>query len=516
MTCADLEDPTDWPLNELRQLDTHLRCGICKEYFTTPVLILNCRHRFCSLCVRRAISAANQGPADTKVVCPACREPMDSACIQPDTLLSDIVGCFRNCRSQLLELVKRGIKAPREDLRDSGPNIDDDAIASQCNSTAAARSTRRRNTKDVSPLPESPTHRYPTRGRVKQNLSPATEVGSRQSKSRSDPSDDDFMATPRICEQNSAKRRRTIQKTTIMQSPSSSTHMVECPICQCFVAEAIINKHLDQCLGTESSLTPSTSRLSRAAPSHVHVANLLNGKRGSLTHSSKVKYGKPTKLVYSIMSDKQLRKVLRDLGIPAHGDRGMLQRRHTEYLNLYLANVDASQPKPLAQIARDLLKWEKTQQNNTASVTTTNPNSTIPVSLAEPSPSTPHDIHTSSDSHRDISSSPRIDAGTDKATSDHSLVSSPGENDRIHRMIQFLKEQRAQLRRSSQEASSDPPTNSTILSSSKLDSSKASSEPPGDTKTGDHCNADDISFQLDDITMDIPPVSISTESENVP
>ncbi|KAJ1961497.1 E3 ubiquitin-protein ligase rad18 [Dispira parvispora] len=500
MICSDLEDPNDWPLNELRKLDTHLRCGICKEYFTTPVMILNCRHRFCSLCVRRAISAAKQGPADTKVVCPACREPIDSACIQPDTLLGDIVGCFRNCRSQLLELVKRGFKAPQEDLHDSRSDIDDGDISSQYNTTTAVRSTRRRNTKDVPPSSANPTHRYPTRRQVKQSRSPAIEVDNCQSKSRSDLSDDDFIASPRTGEHSTVKRRRTAQTTNATPSPSASVNMVECPICQCFVAENTINKHLDQCLGTGSPLSPSTSRSSGTASSHVHVANLLNGKRGSQSHASNAKYGRPTKLVYSIMSDKQLRKVLRDLGIPAHGDRAMLQHRHTEYLNLYLANEDSSQPKPLAQIVRDLLKWEKTQQNNTTSVTTANVNPSMPMSVAKPS-STPHSTCTSSDSC--------IATGTNRDIDDQSMVTSSGENERIHQMIQFLKEQRAQLRQSSQTASSDPPSHSTILDSSNADSSKASSEPPDDTIPDEHCNPDDI-------TMDIPPASISMENENAP
>lgn len=45
---ADISDPTDFPTNELRQLDSSLRCTICSEFYDAPVT-LGCGHCFCSL-----------------------------------------------------------------------------------------------------------------------------------------------------------------------------------------------------------------------------------------------------------------------------------------------------------------------------------------------------------------------------------------------------------------------------------------------------------------------------------
>lgn len=56
-----------------------------------------------------------------------------------------------------------------------------------------------------------------------------------------------------------------------------------------------------------------------------------------------------------------LRKKLKDLGIPDWGTRPLLQRRHTEWMNLWNANCDAKNPKTKDELRRDLDIWERTQ-----------------------------------------------------------------------------------------------------------------------------------------------------------
>ena len=56
-----------------------------------------------------------------------------------------------------------------------------------------------------------------------------------------------------------------------------------------------------------------------------------------------------------------LRKKLKDLGIPDWGPRPLLQRRHTEWMNLWNANCDAKNPKTKEELRRDLDIWERTQ-----------------------------------------------------------------------------------------------------------------------------------------------------------
>jgi E3 ubiquitin-protein ligase RAD18 len=64
---------------------------------------------------------------------------------------------------------------------------------------------------------------------------------------------------------------------------------------------------------------------------------------------------------YSLLKDIQLRKKFRDLGIPDWGPRQLLQRRHTEWMNLWNANCDSTFPKTKKDLLRELDIWERTQ-----------------------------------------------------------------------------------------------------------------------------------------------------------
>lgn len=64
-----------------------------------------------------------------------------------------------------------------------------------------------------------------------------------------------------------------------------------------------------------------------------------------------------------MMKEKDLKKKLQDLGIPAWGKKDLLIRRHTEWLHLWNSNCDASEDKRKSK--RDLLReldvWERTR-----------------------------------------------------------------------------------------------------------------------------------------------------------
>lgn len=64
---------------------------------------------------------------------------------------------------------------------------------------------------------------------------------------------------------------------------------------------------------------------------------------------------------YSLMKDGMLRKKFRELGIPDSGQRPVLQRRHTEWVNLWNANCDAKYPKSKRELLHELDIWERTQ-----------------------------------------------------------------------------------------------------------------------------------------------------------
>lgn len=94
-------DPTDWKSTKLPfvgALDAALRCEICKDFYTAPV-ITNCCHTFCSLCIRRALHADG--------ICPICRTAEQEYRLRKNTTVQDLLDAFKDCRTQLYEFATR-------------------------------------------------------------------------------------------------------------------------------------------------------------------------------------------------------------------------------------------------------------------------------------------------------------------------------------------------------------------------------------------------------------------------
>ncbi|KAL0260567.1 E3 ubiquitin-protein ligase rad18 [Diplodia seriata] len=68
-----------------------------------------------------------------------------------------------------------------------------------------------------------------------------------------------------------------------------------------------------------------------------------------------------SQLNYSLLKDTALRKKLSELGIPNSGTRAQLIRRHTEWANLWNANVDSLRQRTKGQLLSELDKWERSQ-----------------------------------------------------------------------------------------------------------------------------------------------------------
>ena len=66
-------------------------------------------------------------------------------------------------------------------------------------------------------------------------------------------------------------------------------------------------------------------------------------------------------LNYSLLNDNALRKKLASLGIPTHGQRGLMVRRHTEWVNLVNSNCDSKKPKGKRELLLELDVWERSQ-----------------------------------------------------------------------------------------------------------------------------------------------------------
>ncbi|KAJ2891962.1 E3 ubiquitin-protein ligase rad18 [Coemansia aciculifera] len=163
-------------------------------------------------------------------------------------------------------------------------------------------------------------------------------------------SDDDFKSRPLPAR----KRSQSNDDDSDFMPNKDSKANVPCPNCQEPVRQALINLHLDRCLaGRATKEHPpqiDSSKRQQAGPAF--------GKMQQ-TSAAKCTLPRPTKLAYSLLSESKLRRTLKDLGIPAKGDKQQMQARHVEWVNLYMANADAMAPVSHRLLLRRLAAWEE-------------------------------------------------------------------------------------------------------------------------------------------------------------
>lgn len=102
---------------ELTALDTLLRCDICKEFYTSPVLS-NCGHSFCSLCIRRYLVN------DPK--CALCGRELRESGLRRNGVLEELVNVFTKLRPELLDSIKIEANESNERVANStkSPTVD--------------------------------------------------------------------------------------------------------------------------------------------------------------------------------------------------------------------------------------------------------------------------------------------------------------------------------------------------------------------------------------------------------
>ena len=122
--------------------------------------------------------------------------------------------------------------------------------------------------------------------------------------------------------------------TATSASETLPSEIVHCPVCQVGVPERNVNQHLDQCLQEQSG--------ARVKPR---------------TNTPKLKPMK--KVVYHLLKDAQLKKLIKDEGLSAKGDRKTLEWRHKRFTVLWNAQCDSERPASRLEIRIELEKEEK-------------------------------------------------------------------------------------------------------------------------------------------------------------
>nr|XP_028700226.1 E3 ubiquitin-protein ligase RAD18 isoform X4 [Macaca mulatta] len=116
---------------------------------------------------------------------------------------------------------------------------------------------------------------------------------------------------------------------------------LDCPVCGVNIPESHINKHLDGCLSREE-------------------------KKESLRSSVHKRKPLP-KTVYNLLSDRDLKKKLKEHGLSIQGNKQQLIKRHQEFVHMYNAQCDALHPKSAAEIVQEIENMEKTRMRLEAS-----------------------------------------------------------------------------------------------------------------------------------------------------
>ncbi|THV45252.1 hypothetical protein BGAL_0511g00060 [Botrytis galanthina] len=145
----DIADSTDWlgtPLSKFADVDSLLRCQVCKDFFTTP-MITSCSHTFCSLCIRRCLNN------DSK--CPTCRSNDQEVKLKSNAAIEDLVEAFKRARPAALELARKPVAesivtSPKR-KRERSDNDGLDEQASKKTRASTRQAARRLESSEASP-----------------------------------------------------------------------------------------------------------------------------------------------------------------------------------------------------------------------------------------------------------------------------------------------------------------------------------------------------------------------------
>lgn len=353
-------DPLDWRdtrVPEMAEWEAHLRCFVCKELFTAPVLT-TCGHTFCLACVRKYIFEHDQ--------CPLCHSEQREGELRRAGVLEEVVVGFGLWRERLLQALRGEVEV--------------------------VASTGLFSNRAVGESPREPRE-------VSQG-SPAVETPKKRS------------AGIDTLVYRLAKRLRGNSAAAV----PTRTEMVECPVCEeLMTAAELQGAHIDLCLlgegssaggesgggvpgnGSVAALSPSSllTTLSREASvcvvEEVAVASALTEPvaltgaaalirlatpavlTGGGAAPADAPTGTPTstptgaptaqrprlpRLDYPALSTTKLKEKLAQVRLPTNGARAQLEARYNEYYLMYNASLDSSRPVLEAELRRRVLQWE--------------------------------------------------------------------------------------------------------------------------------------------------------------
>ncbi|NXA05544.1 RAD18 ligase, partial [Sapayoa aenigma] len=292
-------------------VDNLLRCGICFDYFSIAVIIPQCSHNYCSLCIRKFLSYKTQ--------CPTCCVAVSESDLKNNRTLDDLVKSFNSARQQLLQLVWDAPVAPSPPASSRRPAAESHGRGPDAKEGPVIHSSSRKDEACASAEAAGLTCAAQESFKTEEHHdlhSTSAEFGDKDSE---------------VLSQQSPEWTKSHEKPST--SVAKGIRKVECPVCEVAIPEQYINRHLDSCLTREE-------------------------KKDSLRSSAHKR--KPlSKVVYNLLSDRDLKKKLKEHGLSTFGTRQQLIKRHQEFVHMYNAQCDSLNPKPVAEVVKELEKNEK-------------------------------------------------------------------------------------------------------------------------------------------------------------
>lgn len=266
--------------------------------YINTCMITSCSHNFCSVCIRKYLQFRNQ--------CPTCSEETYAGDLRKNRPLDEIVTIYTDVKERLL------FKLRVIDVTQSIKGC-------QTESFNGFSLTPKKSESDTNSDKETPKSEKPKKKVVQKLFS---------EKKPTEPLVVGGLTIPTIFQP-----RKSPKKNVALPKPETNP----CPVCNVDVPVKNINFHLDSCLATAD---PAVKKPKPPAE-----------KRKPLT-----------KLVYTMMKDKELKKCLKEHGLNSTGDRKTLIWRLNRYTVLYNAECDSEHPRPVPDILKQVEREEREEK----------------------------------------------------------------------------------------------------------------------------------------------------------
>lgn len=228
----NIPDSTDWldtPLACLGRVESALRCQVCKDFFDNPV-ITSCSHTFCSLCIRRCLSAEGK--------CPACRSGDQELKLRRNWAVQELVDSFRLSRQTVLDFAKDAAARARPE---DGAEDDTEGPAAK---------KRKLDNSGKEDLDVTSDNRRRTRSRGKKiepSVSQEDTIVIEDSASDYEPGRITFINC------------RAIMCSRLIDNVVLDDGLVACPICGRRMKNEFVFRHLDACTGSRPTKSSSNA-----------------------------------------------------------------------------------------------------------------------------------------------------------------------------------------------------------------------------------------------------------------